>query len=266
MRQAVAPDPTTFRLVTLNTWKCDGAYKLRLQAMATQLRALAPDFLALQESFSSLDATHNTARDLARAFNLHWVELPSRSKLRWVDGELLPSHSGLAFLSRWPITRHLAVVLPSTAEDGDRVALICQLQIGAHGLTVANVHLTHLENQDGLRHAQLEAVLSHPWLEATSSVAIVCGDFNAPLNGASLRDFMAPRGSWADAALASGLSGKVTCPGAPTKEKDIDHVLSSSASRLLWTRACTALEQPDPATGVMPSDHHAVCVDGRFLP
>lgn len=266
---------TPFRLVTLNTWKCDGPYRLRLRAMANQLRGLAPDLLALQESFASLDGRHDTARDLAQALDMRWVMLPSRSKLRWCDGEQMPSHSGLALLSRWPITHHVAVELPCAADDGERAALLCQVQLASGSLTVANVHLTHLSQMDALRHAQLKTVLDHPWLgnaggasgmAGAENAAVVCGDFNAPLQSESLCGFITAGAPWLDAVSAAGMSRKVTCPAAGPQGQDVDHVLSLKTSRLRWSRAFTALEQPDPDTGVLPSDHYAVCVSGQFLP
>jgi endonuclease/exonuclease/phosphatase family metal-dependent hydrolase len=209
---------------------------------------------------------------------MHWVMLPSRSKLRWCDGEPLPSHSGLALLSRWPITHHTAVELPCTADDGERAALLCQVQLPSGCLIVANVHLTHLAQMDALRHAQLKTVLDHTWLGSAggasgvagaanaANAAVVCGDFNAPLQSESLGGFITPAAPWLDAVSAAGMSSKVTCPAAGPKAQDVDHVLSLKTSRLRWSRAFTALEQPDPDTGVQPSDHYAVCVNGQLLP
>lgn len=266
MNAAAHPLGTPLRLVTLNTWKCDGAYALRLQTMATQLGALAPDVVALQESYASVDGVHDTARHLAQALGMHWVLAPARTKPRVCEGVVQASHSGMALLSRWPIARHTVLVLPSAAEDGERLALLCQLQADQHRLTVANVHLTHLDGAHTRRHQQLHTVLEHPWLHTPRDAAVVCGDFNAPVQSDALRGFVTPLGVWVDAARAAGLHTKVTCPTPGGPGLDLDHVLSRAAAPLRWHRAQVVLERPDATTGVCPSDHHALCVDGQLLP
>lgn len=254
------------RVVTLNTWKCDGAYRWRLHAMATQLRALNPDVVALQESFASADGRWDTARHLAHALDMRWVNVPARHKERVCEGMAVASDSGMALLSRWPITHHTVLTLPCDPEDGERVALLCQLVVDGHRMTVANVHLTHLPAASALRHRQLHAVLEHPWLHAPRNAAIVCGDFNAPLRSDGLCEFVIPLGVWVDAARVAGVPHKVTCPVPHGEGLDLDHVLSRAGSPLRWHSAHVALDHADPIHGVWPSDHHALCVDGHLLP
>jgi len=254
------------RVVTLNTWKCDGAYRQRLHAMATQLRALNPDVVALQESFASVDGRWDTARHLAQAMGMGWVQVPARTKARVCEGVAVASHSGMALLSRWPIAQHTSMDLPNDPEDGERVALLCQLVVDSHRLTVANVHLTHLPAASALRHRQLHAVLEHPWLHSLRQAAIVCGDFNAPLHADGLCEFVVPLGVWVDVARTAGTPHKVTCPVAHGAGLDLDHVLARAGSPLRWHSAHVALDHVDPIHGVWPSDHHALCVDGHWLP
>lgn len=257
---------TPIRLVTLNSWKCDGAYRLRVQAMAMQLRQLAPDVVAIQESFASLDGQHDTARTLAQALGMHCVLAPARRKHRACEGLTLDSHSGLAVLSKWPVTRHAVLPLPSEPADGERIALLCQLRAGAHTLNVANIHLTHLDGAHALRRLQLHTVLAHPWLNTPDDAAVVCGDFNAPLGPDAQPGSLAPPPDWLDAARAGGLLRKVTCPAPGTEGLDLDHVLSRATAPLRWHSAHIALNQRDATTGACPSDHFAVCADGLLLP
>jgi len=254
------------RLLTLNTWKCDGAYALRLQAMTRQLGLLSPDVVALQECFASVDGAHDTAAHLARALDLHSAAAHARCKTRWCDGVPMLSHSGMALLSRWPVRAHVALPLPSDPADGDRVALLCQIDAGPRTLTVANVHLTHLPSAHELRQRQLRTVLEHPWMRVLTNALVVCGDFNAPLRADEFQQFTVPAGVWMDAAQTGGLHPKVTCPANGGAGHDLDHVLSHAAAPLRWTSASLALNSPDGATGVWPSDHAAVCVDGELLP
>ncbi len=260
------PRAAPFRLVTLNTWKCDGAYALRLQAMTRQLGLLAPDVVALQECFASTDGAHDTAGHLARALGLHSVVAHARTKNRLCDGVQMASHSGMALLSRWPVRAHVALPLPSDPADGERIALLCQLDAGPRTFTVANVHLTHLPSAHALRQLQLRTVLDHPWMRVLTDALVVCGDFNASLHADEIRHFTVPSGAWVDAAHAAGLRPKVTCPAAGGLGADLDHVLSHAASPLRWLGALLALNSPDALTGVWPSDHFAVCVDGELLP
>ena len=257
---------TPLRLVTLNTWKCDGHYAQRLQAMATQLKALAPDVVALQESFASANGQHDTARHLAQALGMERVLAPARQKRRECDGQAMDSSSGLAVLSRWPITRHEVLALPATPDDGERLALLCQLDTPHRPLTVASIHLTHLPQAHALRQTQLRSVMQHPWLHLPDQAAVVCGDFNANLQAEECRGFVAPLGEWLDVAGMAGLTHKVTCPTPEGGGLDLDHVLSRADAPVRWHSAQLALNQPDPASGVMPSDHLAVCVDGHLLP
>ncbi|MBA4255976.1 MAG: hypothetical protein C0445_08895 [Polaromonas sp.] len=262
MRQRAAP----FRLVTFNTWKCDGAYALRLQAMTRQLGLLAPDVVALQECFASADGALDTAGHLARALGLHSVVAQARPKTRLCDGVSTPSRSGMALLSRWPVRAHLVLPLPSDPADGERTALLCQLDAGPRTLTVANVHLTHLPWAQAMRQQQLRTVLDHPWMRVLTDALVVCGDFNAPLHADEIRHFTVPSGVWVDAPRAAGLHPKTTCPADHGPRADLDHVLSHAATPLRWRGAFLALNQPDGATGVWASDHVAVCVDGELLP
>lgn len=90
------------RVVTLNTWKCEGVYALRMQAMVEQLQPLNADVLVLQESFASADGMISTARTLAEALHLEYAWIPERPKSRLCDGHWMESYSGLAVQrSRW---------------------------------------------------------------------------------------------------------------------------------------------------------------------
>jgi len=94
----------------------------------------------------------------------------------------------------------------------------------------------------------------------------VCGAFNATLGADEFKQFTVPAGVWMDAAQAGGLHPKATCPANGGAGLDLDHVLSHVASPLRWFSATLALNHPDGATGVSPSDHAAVCIDGELLP
>ena len=58
------------RVVTLNTWKCEGDYRARLPRMAAGLRALDADLVCLQEVFACAAPSADTAAWLADALGL----------------------------------------------------------------------------------------------------------------------------------------------------------------------------------------------------
>jgi len=56
----------SLRIVTINTWKCDGAYRNRLRWLGDELKRLQPDVIAMQECFRDVDGEYDTAAYLAR--------------------------------------------------------------------------------------------------------------------------------------------------------------------------------------------------------
>lgn len=259
------PQPRLLRLLTLNTWKCDGAYALRLQAMVNQLRPLNADVIALQEVFSTPDGEMHTGRHLAQALNMALVDAPARGKRRCIGGQWRASHSGLAILTRWPVLRSQILPLPSDDADGERLALLCELDLNGHRFCVVNTHLTHLTNAQALRQTQWKTVLSLAVRGPRASRVAVCGDLNAPLSASELREPMA-HGCWYGVANTTGLLDKVTHRDAYGFATDLDHVVARRDAGLHWRKAAVVLDHTDPATGVVPSDHAAVWVDGWLAP
>ena len=79
---ATDTSPTRLKVVTFNTWKCDGEYAMRLEAMCEQMKALDADVFALQECFATLDGSTDTARFLAHHLGMHLHTAPARRKPR----------------------------------------------------------------------------------------------------------------------------------------------------------------------------------------
>jgi endonuclease/exonuclease/phosphatase family metal-dependent hydrolase len=251
------------RLLTFNTWKCDGEYALRLQAMVRQLSRVDADVIALQEVFATDDGQVHTGRHLAQALGMELVDAPVRAKPRWHEGRWQPSFSGLALLTRWPVQQSAVLPLPSVPEDGERIALSCDIQISGHRLRVVNTHLTHLENARHLRHQQWQAVLDHADTAPADCSVLVCGDLNAPLSDPALQAPLAQRG-WIDVSAAVGLTKKSTFHELDGTGHDLDHVVARPDSCLHWKSAQVALDGPDPVTGAAPSDHAALWVLGGW--
>ncbi len=167
------------RIVTLNTWKCDGDYRERLKTMVEVLHRLLPDVVMLQEVFASEVARTDTAAYLARALDMVATAAPARRKPRWFEGRVVDSTSGLALLTRQPPREHHVMQLPSDERDGERVAQLARLSHRGQGFWLANLHLTHLADASLLRTRQLQAALSSWQTHASSYPLVLGGDFNA---------------------------------------------------------------------------------------
>jgi endonuclease/exonuclease/phosphatase family metal-dependent hydrolase len=153
--------------------------------------------------------------------------------------------------------------LPSAPEDGERIALSCDIQVSGHSLRIVNAHLTHLENARGLRQQQWQAVLDHADIAPADCSALVCGDLNAPLSDPALQAPLAQRG-WIDVSAAVDLTNKSTFHELDGTGHDLDHVVARDDQRLHWRSAQVVLDVPDPVTGAMPSDHAALWVLGGW--
>lgn len=259
-------DPTRLKVVTLNTWKCDGDYALRLEAMGQQMQALGADVFALQECFSTLDGGTDTARYLAHHLGMHPHTAPARRKRRWFQGEWVDSRSSLAVLSRWPIRSGDALELPSSVADGGRMAQVCSLEVAGRSVLLVNAHLSHLPHSDGggaLRAEQLRTLLRHLVWMPRHDMALVCGDFNASMESPELAPFLAPPWGLVDAYLRAGMGSKVTHHTPDGQDLNLDHLLcvpSCSLAPVNCLEASVVLNKPSQPSGVCPSDHAGVSV------
>lgn len=246
------------RIVTLNTWKCDGAYGRRLDLMIDGLGELQPDIVLLQEVFASDDGLHDTALRISNALSMACVRAPSRAKNRMVDGRSIPSTSGLATLSRHPATQAHILPLPADREDGERIAHVARLSLEGHSIWVANLHLSHLPDAAALRRDQLTVVLKSVVAMAHADLFVVGGDFNASLESKELSPFL--RSPWE---LNNPFHGQVkyTHCADDGRVMDIDHILTGNCGSWRVTNASTAMNISDCDTSMPPSDHAAVVVD-----
>jgi endonuclease/exonuclease/phosphatase family metal-dependent hydrolase len=266
----------TLRLVTINTWKCDGAYNRRLVHLERSLRRLRPDVICCQEVFQSRDGHHHTGRFLADRLGLQIQSLPLRQKKRRLKAVWTESYSGLAVLSAWTIATHTALCLPTRPEDGDRYALFAVLQRRDRSILVVNTHLSHLPDATQLRISQLETIVSHPHIRAGHDAIFLCGDFNAtPLSREIQYLTHHPDLAVIDAAgRPHAITPMVTFPvSAPIANRDahpdgkrIDYVfcLSQSAdARPMIEDVRVVLDQPS-SEGIFASDHYGVMIDATL--
>lgn len=255
------------RIVTLNSWKGDGAYSQRLAAMANQLELLQPDVLCVQEALRSTEGRLDTAGYLARSLNLQMIYAPSRQKIRNVDGHRIDCHSGLAVLTAFSICGFSSTVLPLEDAEDERISLTLEMDTPIGSLVVTNVHLSHLEESEDLRRNQLVAAIEHGQPLNYSATWLCCGDFNWTLAEEDLRQVEKSTGWLPFDCYAAG-GGKLpglTLPGgdSPRPGKRIDYILGlvrEEADIFCCAKSQIVLDHPDSA-GCYPSDHFGVMVE-----
>lgn len=238
------------RVVTLNTWKGDGAYASRLAAMGDALARLDADVVLLQEVLDAPALGLHTGRALAGRLGLNLVNLPLRDKKRTVEGRAVDSRSGLAVLSRHPVRASLSIPLPSDDGDGERAALVVEIAAPQGPLAVTNLHLTHLDRPE-LRQRQLAAAQQ---VAKRPGTALIGGDFNA-----EVERFPLAGSGWSDCRAELGLPRRSTLVGQPDGPC-LDHLLWSGLGRApkSWR---VDLDHVCPQGQPMISDHCAVVVD-----
>ena len=250
------------RLVSLNTWKAEGDFLRRIDAMVAGLSALSADVIALQEDLRTADGLTHTALTLARAMGLHLSWVPARSKLRNVGARRTLTTSGLAVLSRQPVLEQRVLALPGDERDGERLAQCVRLQGPVGDWWLVNLHLTHLPERADLRRQQLDTVLAE--MDATVPVrpVVLCGDFNAGPEDVEIAGFLR-EGRLRD---AFGGAAKTTHVDAAGLARNLDQVLlrrPAGRAIVVPAHAAVVLDRPD-ASGVWPSDHRGVSVDLAF--
>ncbi len=172
----VAEQAQKLRVLSLNTWKCDGEYRARIDALASYLPELSPDVMLLQEVFDASDAGLSTHERLAHALPEHSSHrVPAREKFRHFEGKRILSTSGLAIFVRGDIVSASIISLPTSPQDPDRVAQLIAVRNESEDFWVANVHLTHIPEHHDLRAEQTLALLR----ALPDGKVIVGGDFNA---------------------------------------------------------------------------------------
>ncbi|GEM_PF-6304707 len=218
-------------LLTLNTWKGDGAYRRRMHHLRQALSGGPWSICCFQEVFDAEGEERSTVRHLEAALPAHRCYVtPARPKLRQLGatGALLPSTSGLMIMTTFPSAGALEVLaLPDCEQDQDRRAQILTLRTPAGLVRLVNVHFTHLRQGDALRRAQVrtlfEALSARNRAEPVAAT-VIAGDFNceadspalAPLHEAGGR-FLPP-----DAPPAAGTAGRFSRSGF---SRTLDHVV-----------------------------------------
>jgi endonuclease/exonuclease/phosphatase family metal-dependent hydrolase len=253
------------RILTLNTWKNEGAYAARIRTITSGLRALAPDVILLQEVFRTSGGEAHTSVALADALGLVHAYAPGRAKPRTWQGREVPSESGLAILARGPITRVERLPLPSDDEGGERLALLVDARIRGQSVLACCVHLSHLREDDARRTQQLATVLAHPRWTEPAALRVLGGDFNATAESSAITGLSGHASLRITDVFVGNLAAPATYPLPPRAGRPgrrIDFLLTIIPRNETAPRICSAgVGLAEPIDGVWPSDHAAVWAD-----
>ena len=254
----------TFRVLTYNVrHEIDGdtdAWKPRRDALATLVRSLDPDVVALQE------AAERQLSDLRpRLPGYTWFGCGESSfgenNPIGSNGSADVTETETTWLSATPETAG------STGWDGafPRVLVEATIEIGggsnddgSHTVTVFNTHFDHR----GRRARRESARLIRRRLDAlpASRQAVVMGDFNAPADSAVDRILT---GDGYDRALSDAWRTADTVRGPETTLTDFESLRPGRRlDRIFITAGLTARRvhaRTDRADGAFPSDHLPVC-------
>jgi endonuclease/exonuclease/phosphatase family metal-dependent hydrolase len=252
-----------FKLLTINTWKCDGAYTARLALLVQQIRVLSPDVILLQEVFRTLDNQFNTIRYLVNHLNLHSSFLPMRRNIRTVEGQQKDSFSGMACLSKHPIHYTEVVKLPSNEADGGRVGQLIKIKIQENYYLFGNIHLSFLRDSDALKMNQLDVMLERMATHTAAKAYFLGGDMNSVPTSATIQHLLLhPLFRIRDTYLAVGNQDNgftILSEENPAIGKRIDYIFSLSREtvpHLPILDSTVTLNQSE--NGIFPSDHFGV--------
>jgi endonuclease/exonuclease/phosphatase family metal-dependent hydrolase len=255
----------TITLLTINTWKCDGDYYGRMQALANGLAETDAQVILCQECFRTVEGRVDTLAWLSETLGLPYLFVPCRRKMRQLGNKWMASDSGLGVLTKLPVLKSGSFSLPSNPEDGGRMAQLVTLQVSpGRSMLLINVHLTHLGDED-LRRLQLRSVIE----EARGCVAdlrIIGGDWNTPVGSPVLREFMEEAPAADCYTLGGGEEPRVSLlsPFRTGHYHCVDHFFSLPVSGRTtyprFTGAAIVLNGPDADNGLYPSDHFGIRV------
>lgn len=251
-------------IATFNTWNCQGSLDRRLPLMVAGLAELDADVILLQEVFAQIPRGLNVAQRLANALNMDFAYSPAREKIRLLGDAPLLCHSGLAVLVKGSVKEHETVFLPEDARDGERLGQWVSVKTGHLSVLVGNVHLSHLKNEDQLREKQLQTLVHHRENQGRHDICLLGGDMNLKTDHPIFQRLQDTSG-FQPIVFEQGQSPLTSLNPLDDTEPDagiIDHLfVKSDKYNRVTARARPALNTPNGAKGLYPSDHMAIVAD-----
>jgi endonuclease/exonuclease/phosphatase family metal-dependent hydrolase len=163
---------TTLRLLTWNIWGNNADWQAREPTLLAAITEARPDIVAVQEARGEPDCMTQTGR-LADVLGLHHhLQAGPPAPIR---------HRNLGVISRWPITAHNILSLPTGGQpDEHRIALRVTIATPTGNLPMITTHLNWRLDHSAVRQAQVRHIAA----AVTESdedgwPTVLCGDFNA---------------------------------------------------------------------------------------
>lgn len=231
-------------VATFNIWHdAGGRWPARLVLLASALRAVGADVIALQEVLEDRRKDlPNQADTIARQLGYREVHFVA------VEPEGAPKRYGNAILTRLPV---IAVARHKLAPLADsRTAIRVRVQSAAGPVDIVATHLAWQPEAGAMRAEQLADLIA--WLPTDGVPLIVLGDFNAPLDDPGLSAMGPPRFV---SALPPGAAATTLNPARGHQPRVIDHIFVEPAAFAV-TEARVIGDQP--VGGEYPSDHFGV--------
>ena len=236
----------------------------RLAMMQAGLVALKPNIVFLQEAFVCPETGDDTAQRLADSLNFVAVQIPAREKLRRHAGADRRSWSNNAILTASALCNHRAFPLTACEGDNDRWVETAELIWAGTPVRLANTHLTHIRSAAGTSARDIQITeLAGAAQTPSDGITVLGGDLNAPSSDPSIRrlvnltDRIAPEIDEVVTTLNEQASPAMSSMA-------IDHLIvrrGPMAPDVCIKRQFTALDKPDPVTGIYASDHAALVID-----
>lgn len=240
-----------------------GWFERRRGDLLPQLRALAPDVIALQEVAIRREPFYHQAQDLAEQVAMATVAYAPYGNPDEVDS---PEQGGVALIARWPLRLVESLRLPPGRRHPDnRVALMASLQAGSEALHVAVTHLSWPSEERPERGRQLGALLArargYGW---HNERFVLAGDLNAPPDDPAIAALAGTfQDAWASAhpnELGHTWSHVNPLTGSyPMPSRRLDYLFVDERARVQEATLCF----DDPARGYV-SDHFGLLASFRW--
>lgn len=261
------------RVLTWNLWWRYGPWQRRYEAIAATLAEVSPDLCGLQEVWDA--DGHNLAGDLADRLGMHWCWAAAAQSRDSQGNDVL---IGNAVLSRWPITAHDEVRLPTAHSSEGRAALHARIDAPGGALPMFTTHLSYRPGASQVRTEQVRELAEFAASRVADSTypPVVTGDLNAEPGSDEVRLL----GGLLTAPAVSGLvlvdAWRYADPadpgftwdrrngyqgGSQIPDSRIDYILVGLARHGRGRVQSARLAGNAPVDGVWPSDHFAVVAE-----
>ncbi|MDQ1466263.1 MAG: hypothetical protein QOH10_678 [Actinomycetota bacterium] len=274
---------TRVRIATWNVWGRYGPWEARLPVITETLRRVDADIVGLQEVWE--DDGRSQASELAAA--LGYTEPVFAANLER-DG----ARSGNAVLSRWPIGRREARLLPRRAagseggagfaddEDEERLVVLAEVDGPRGPIQVYCAHLSWRGDHSAIRQEQVGAICRFVREHRPRTFpAVLLGDLNAdpesdelrmltgqracPVPGVIFRDAWAWVGN--DDRGATWSNDNPFAAASLDIDRRIDHILVAAPKAAGCGQPLAAwIAGDEPIDAMYGSDHFAVVTDLRY--